>query len=229
VFFTDPEQAKEIVETADTTYFSDSKTSFSADNAQNAIKELDQGVKDLRKQIIKLDRKYGTDDKQYLETRNEVVSIINEIEKTKDTLGASIKKIYFYQKNIINSVDKVNSIRRSLTDTKNYVQKFAQFMYKINNEYYNTDGTLDELKLFIKSDGEISEQLSNTALVETVMQKMNTLMDTLTAQEKETITQIKTSNKNRTEIRKNMKTVSKISKNRENFSVIILHYTRVTK
>jgi len=75
-------------------------------------------------------------------------------------------------------------------------------MYKINNEYYNTDGTLDELKLFIKSDGEISEQLSNTALVETVMQKMNTLMDTLTAQEKETITQIKTSNKNRTEIRK---------------------------
>lgn len=202
VFFTDPEQAKEIVETADTTYFSDSQTSFSADNAQNAIKELDQGVKDLRNQIIKLDRKYGTDDKQYLETRNEVVSIINEIEKTKDTLGASIKKIYFYQKNIITSVEKVNNIRTSLTETKNYVQKFAQFMYKINNEYYNTDGTLDELKLFIKSDGEISEQLSNTALVETVMQKMNTLMNTLTSQEKETITQIKTSNKNRTEIRK---------------------------
>jgi len=131
-----------------------------------------------------------------------VVTIINEIEKTKNTLAASIKKIYFYQKNIINSVDKVNNIRASLTETKDYVQKFAQFMYKINNEYYNTDGTLDELKLFIKSDGEISEQLSNTALVETVMQKMNTLMDTLTTQEKETITQIKTSNKNRTEIRK---------------------------
>jgi len=202
VFFTDPEQAKEIVETADTTYMSDSNTAFSADNAQTAIKELDQGVKDLRSQIITLDRKYGTDDKQYLETRNEVVTIINEIEKTKDILSASIKKIFFYQKDIINSVDKVNNIRTSLTETKSYVQKFAQFMYKINNEYYNTDGTLDELKLFIKSDGEISEQLSNTALVETVMQKMNTLMNTLTTQEKETITQIKTSNKNRTEIRK---------------------------
>lgn len=75
-------------------------------------------------------------------------------------------------------------------------------MYKLNNEYYNNDGTLDELKLFIKSDGEISEQLSNTALVETVMQKMNTLMETLSTQEKETIAQIKNSNKNRTEIRK---------------------------
>ncbi len=202
IFFADPEKAKEIVETADTTYFSDSQTSFSADNAQDAIQNLDKGVKDLRNQIIKLDRKYGVDDKQYLETRNEVVGIINDIEKTKDTLWASIKKIYFYQKDIISSVDKVKEIRTSLKETKNYVQKFAQFMYKINNEYYNTDGTLDELKLFIKSDGEISEQLSNTALVETVMQKMNTLLDTLTLQEKETITQIKTSNKNRTAIRK---------------------------
>lgn len=202
IFFTDPEKAKEIVETADTTYLSDSQTVFSADTAQNSIKELDQWVKDLRNQIIKLDRKYWTEDKQYLETRNEVVSIINEIEKTKDTLAASIKKIYFYQKSIISSVEKVWEIRSSLEKTKDYVGKFANFMYKINNEYYNTDGTLDELKLFIKADGEISEQLSNTALIETVMQKMNTLMDTLTTQEKETIVQIKTSNKNRTEIRK---------------------------
>ena len=202
VFFTDPEQAKEIVETADSTYLSDSNTSFSADTAQNTLKDLDQGVKDLRNQIIKLDRKYGTDDKQYLETRNEVVGIINEIEKTKDTLGSSIKKIYFYQKNITNSIDKVNNIRSSLAETKDYVQKFAQFMYKINNEYYNTDWTLDELKLFIKSDGNISEQLSNTALIEKVMQKMNVLMDTLTTQEKETINQIKISNKNKTDIRK---------------------------
>jgi murein DD-endopeptidase MepM/ murein hydrolase activator NlpD len=202
VFFTDPEQAKEIIETADTTYMSESEIPFTSGSAQSTIIILDQGIKELRNQIIKLDRKYGTDDKQYLETRNEVVSIINEIEKTKNTLSSSIKKIYFYQKNIINSVEKVSIIRANLRDTKNYVQKFAQFMYKINNEYYNTDGTLDELKLFIKTDGEISEQLSNTALIETVMQKMNTLMSTLTTQEKETITQIKLSNKNRTEIRK---------------------------
>lgn len=74
-------------------------------------------------------------------------------------------------------------------------------MYKIQNEYYNTDGTIDELKLFIKSDSEISNELSNTALIETVMGKMNNLMDTLTIQEKATITQIKNLNNNRTEIR----------------------------
>lgn len=42
IFFADPEKAKEIVETADTTYLSDSQTTFSADTAQTAIKELDQ-------------------------------------------------------------------------------------------------------------------------------------------------------------------------------------------
>lgn len=202
VFFTDPEKAKEIVETADTTYLSNSNNAFSTDEAQTTLRDLDQGVKDLRAQIIQLDRKYGTDDKQYLETRNEVVSIINDIETTKDTLAAAIKKIAFYQKDIISSIDKIKTIRTNLQDTKKYVETFAQFMYKINNEYYNRDGTIDELKLFIKSDGEISDQLSNTALIETVMQKMTNLMETLTTQEKDTITQIKTSNTNRAEIRK---------------------------
>jgi len=42
VFFTDPEQAKEIVETADTTYMSESNTSFASGNAQAAIADLDQ-------------------------------------------------------------------------------------------------------------------------------------------------------------------------------------------
>ncbi len=202
VFFTDPEKAAEIVESADNTYYSESQISFSAENAQKSIKDLDEGVKELRNQIIKLDRKYGTEDKQYLETRNEVVTIINDIEQTKDVLAASIKKIYFYQGKIVNSVDKVNTIRENLSETKSYIEKFSQFMYKINNEYYNVDGTLDELKLFIKSDGQITEQLSNTAMVETVMNKMNTLMDTMTKQEKETIEQIKSSNQNRTAIRK---------------------------
>ena len=158
-------------------------------------------MKQLRDQIIKLDRKYGTEDAQYLETRTEVVNIINDIETTKDTLGAAIKKIYFYQKNIISSVDKVTEIRKALDETKGNVEKFAQFMYKIQNEYYQPDGTIDELKLFIKADSEISNELSNTALVETVMAQMNTLMDTLTVQEKATITQIKNSNRNRTEIK----------------------------
>lgn len=202
VFFADPEKAAEIVESADTTYYSESQISFSADNAKKSIEDLDQGVKELRNQIIKLDRKYGTEDKQYLETRNEVVTIINDIEQTKDVLAASIKKIYFYQSKIVNSVDKVNTIRANLAETKNYIEKFSQFMFKINNEYYNIDGTLDELKLFIKSDGQITEQLSNTAMIETVMDRMNTLMDTMTKQEKETIEQIKSSNQNRTAIRK---------------------------
>lgn len=102
---------------------------------------------------------------------------------------------------MVNSVDKVTQIRKALDETKGNIEKFAQFMYKIQNEYYQPNGQIDELKLFIKSDGEVSNELSNTAMIETVMEKMNTLMDTLTVQEKATITQIKNSNRNRTEIK----------------------------
>ena len=201
VFFADPEEAKKIADSADTTYYSEVETSFSQDNAQSALTELDKWVEELREQIIQLDRKYGTDDKQYIETRTEVVKIINDIETTKDTLAAAIKKIYFYQKNIVSSVDQVKQIRKSLDETKWYVEQFAQFMYKIQNEYYKPDGSIDELKLFIKADGEVSNQLSNTALIETVMGQMNDLMNVLTLQEKATITQIKASNKNKTEVK----------------------------
>ena len=86
IFFADPDQAKKITESADTTYMSEVETAFSQENAQATLDDLDKGVAQLRDQIIKLDRKYGTDDKQYLETRTEVVNIINDIEKTKDTL-----------------------------------------------------------------------------------------------------------------------------------------------
>ncbi len=69
IFFADPEQAKKITESADTTYLSETETLFSQEQAQATLNELDQGVKKLREQILRLDRKYGTDDKQYLETR----------------------------------------------------------------------------------------------------------------------------------------------------------------
>jgi signal recognition particle GTPase len=67
----------------------------------------------------------------------------------------------------------------------------------MNNEYYDAQGNIDELKLFIKSEGNVSEQLANTAMVEQMMNKMNTFLATLTMQEKETIKRIKESNKNR--------------------------------
>ena len=117
VFFADPNEAKKITESADTTYMSEVETAFSQEKAQTTLDDLDKGVSELRGQIFKLDRKYGTDDKQYLETRSEVVSIINDIEKTKDVLAAAIKKIYFYQRNVVNSVDKVTQIRQTLDET----------------------------------------------------------------------------------------------------------------
>lgn len=199
VFLTDPSQADASLTTDSVanTYYSQSNVTFNEQDASKTLSSLDQGVEELRDQIRVLDRKYGLTDEQYLSTRKEVVTIINEIEKTKDILAASLTKISFYQRNILRSADQIKEIRSNLDETKDYVQKFASFLYKINNDYYDTNGNIDEFKLFIKAEGNVSEQLANTAMVEQMMSKMNTLMDTLSVQEKETITRIKESNKNR--------------------------------
>lgn len=203
IFLTDPDNIDTRLtnDSLANTYYSEQTVNFSEDEASQTLSSLDQWVDELRDQIRVLDKKYGLTDEQYLATRKEVVSIINEIEKTKDILAASLTKISFYQKNILKSADQIKDIRASLDETKDYIKNFAIFMYKINNEYYDNQWNIDELKLFIKSDGNVSEQLANTAMVEQVMDKMNTLVETLTVQEKETVTRIKESNKNRANTR----------------------------
>lgn len=158
-------------------------------------------MKELRSQIIILDRKYGLTDPQYIETRNEVITIINTIEETKDKLSSAIKTIYIYQRRIITAIEEVKKIRQTLDDTKTYISQFSEFMYKVSNEFYTDEGVLDEIKLFIKTENNINEQLSNTAMVESIMHQMHLLVETLTAQEKATIQSIKDSNNNRREIR----------------------------
>lgn len=202
IFLADPSTAKSLTsESVENTYYSQKEVKFDEKEAEKTIASLNQWVDDLRTQIRKLDRKYWLDDAQYLDTRKEVVNLINEIEKTKDTLSSSLTKIVFYKNNIAKTAEQVNEIRRNLDETKDYLKKFTVFMYKINNEYYDSKGSIDELKLFIKSEGNVSEQLANTAMIEQVMEKMNTLLATLTTQEKETIKRIKESNKNRSHTR----------------------------
>lgn len=202
IFLTDPSVAKELTsESVDNTYYSQKNVTFDENAASKTLQSLDEGVAELRDQVMKLDKKYGRDDSQYLDTRQEVVAIINEIEKTKNILASSLKKISFYQRTISKTTTQVSGIRKSLDETKDYLKKFTVFMYKMNNEYYDAQGNIDELKLFIKSEGNVSEQLANTAMVEQMMSKMNTLLATLSMQEKETIKRIKESNKNRSNTR----------------------------
>lgn len=201
VFFTTPDDTKKIVEQADTTYLSQIDTVFSQETARSTIADLTNGVEQLKQQVAKLDAKYGTEDAQYLETRAEVMRIIDNIDSTKDVLNIAIKRIQYYQRNLVDSVSKITTIRAAFDETKANVEVFARFLYKLQNEYYTPDGMIDELKLFIKTDKDISNELSNTALVELVMEKMAELLQTLSEQEKALVLHIKNSNQNKIEIK----------------------------
>lgn len=201
IFFTDPEKAKDIIDTADTTYYSEIEAVFSQENAKKEIDKISSGMEEITQQLAELDKKYWDKDPQYLEARQEILRVINAINTTKDTLSTEIKQIYFFQNDISSSVEQVRQIRESLDETKKYIAQFSQFMYKIQNEFYQKNWDIDEVKLFIKSDKTISDQLSNTAFIEKIMMQMNDLMGVLSYQEKATIAQIKASNKSRTNAR----------------------------
>lgn len=63
-----------------------------------------------------------------------------------------------------------------MTDTKQYIEDFANFIYKLNNKLYNEDtNSIDELKLLVNSDN-IPVTLANDYMVQSMMEQLNELM-----------------------------------------------------
>ena len=63
-----------------------------------------------------------------------------------------------------------------MTDTKQYIEDFANFIYKLNNKLYNQDtNTIDEMKLLVNSDN-VPVTLANDYMIESMMGQLNELM-----------------------------------------------------
>ncbi len=206
IFLTDPTETEQIQESLTTIYYDTGDTqSFPLDQATQKVKNLTQWLDDLEKQIHALDAKYGISNEKYSKTRKEVIDIMASINTTTNKLAGSLKKILYFQSSLLSDADAIKDIRKDFDQTNDYMQRFTEFIYKTSNEYYSNDGQhIDDIKLFLKSDdnANISEQLANTAMVESVMNNMNTLADKLKEEEKKVITRIKQSNTTRVTLRR---------------------------
>ena len=67
-------------------------------------------------------------------------------------------------------------------------------MYKFHNDLYNDQGDIDEIKLFLKTESHIGDQLSNSYLVEEMIVKLEELMGVLKKEEKKQVMNVRDSN-----------------------------------
>jgi murein DD-endopeptidase MepM/ murein hydrolase activator NlpD len=170
--------------------------SFNVKNASETIKELESSIEDITKQLYDLDNKEiwtGLDlSDKYREVRAEIVSVIQDINYTTDYVGSMLQKISVYKKQIFLNTKQLKETRAWIESTKELIKKFANFLYKINNQIFG-EKEIDELKLFLSSDN-IPLSLSNEHMIKSILIQFNDLMENLDVDEWKQIKLIKTLN-----------------------------------
>ncbi len=177
------------------TYYDDKPVEFDLNQAENDLKKLDLWIEEISNQITDLDKTFNKNDLKYAKTRQEVINVINSMIQTKNNLEKWIKKIKAYQQIVLQTAQSVWLLQKDIQDLKNYIAKFSVFLYKINNELYDKNWNIDNIKLFLKSDNDIAHTLSSTYMVESLVKKLWELMKKLDQQETKQIKRIKRSNK----------------------------------
>lgn len=85
----------------------------------------------------------------------------------------------------------IQSSRSGMVDTKEYIEDFANFIYKLDNKLYNENtNSIDEIKLLINSDN-IPLTLANDYLVESMILQLNDLMTDFQENEQKQLETIK--------------------------------------
>ena len=180
-------------QTADTTTVDVSN--FDVQSATNNMQDLKANLDQVVQQLYSLDAKErwsgNVISDTYRATRNEIVNVIQTINQTTDAISGQLQKITTYKKLMLLTYKDIQSSRSGMVDTKQYMEDFSNFIYKLDNKLYdNTTNTIDEIKLLINSDN-IPVTLANNYMVQWVMVQLNDLMDNFQTNEQTQLETIK--------------------------------------
>lgn len=155
-------------------------TDFDVQSATNNMQDLKNNLDEVVQQLYALDDKEmgsgsAISDK-YRATRKEIVNVIQTINQTTDTISEQLQKIATYKKLMLLTYKDIQSSRSGMVDTKQYIEDFSNFIYKLDNKLYNENtNTIDDVKLIINSDN-IPRTLANDYLVQSMILQLNDLM-----------------------------------------------------
>jgi len=145
------------------------------------MQDLKTNLDEVIQQLYTLDAKErGTNNTisdKYRATRKEIVNVIQTINQTTDTISEKLQKITTYKKLMILTYKDIQASRSGMVDTKQYIEDFANFIYKLDNKLYNKNtNTIDEIKLLINSDN-IPLTLANDSVIQSMLVQLNDLMN----------------------------------------------------
>lgn len=142
------------------------------------IQSFMQWVKDIAWQLKDIRVNPIISDQQYDELKDVVMRVIRDIVTTNTELMQKIRRIQLIRTEMNEIRNTLRTIANDIEESKVYIIRFTKFLYDINNQYYDRQSNLDELKLLIKSD-RVAWTLSNEALIQSLIIKMNDLISAM--------------------------------------------------
>jgi len=166
-------------QTTDTT--ATAVSDFDVQNAMSNMDSLKKNLDEVTKQLYILDEKERGNDNsisdKYRATRKEIVNVIQTINDTSTTITDQLEKIVTYKKLMLLTYKDIQSSRSGMVETKQYIEDFSNFIYKLDNKLYNEKtNTIDDIKLLVNSDN-IPRTLANDNMIQGMMVQLNDLMD----------------------------------------------------
>lgn len=170
-------------------------TDFDVQSAMTNMQNLKSNLDEVVQELYALDGKErwsgNVISDNYRGTRNEIVNVIQTINQTTDTISEQLQKITTYKKLMLLTYKDIQSSRSGMVDTKQYIEDFSNFIYKLDNKLYNeqTD-TIDTIKLITNSDN-IPRTLANDYMVQSMILQLSELMNNFKDNEKSQLETIK--------------------------------------
>jgi murein DD-endopeptidase MepM/ murein hydrolase activator NlpD len=142
------------------------------------LSDLSESFEQAQNRYTEMDEQTALLEDQYGDVRITIEHIISDTARTKKQLKESLTAISLYQNKIEDMKEEVVQLDADLQGTREYITDYAQFLYKISNDYFEKDLAVSTLKLFVKSDN-IAASLSTDALVQMLLVQLEELLHTI--------------------------------------------------
>jgi len=148
------------------------------DEAQKQINNIYSQLNQVSEQLETVYKKKKIVDKKYYEILSGIKLILKDIKSTKEKINQRLIRIKLYSLKIVELKNQISQIRKDLNVLKNSLAIYTKILYSLNNQIYDSDLKIDNLKLLLKSEN-ISKTLSKEDIVKLLTAKMKELMNQL--------------------------------------------------
>ena len=152
--------------------------------AANQLKDISSKLESIGNTYKTIKAQKRNIDKKYKEILEEAKAVTKSLNARKIRLQHMLFKMQVLSKDLENLKKQLKDIKNSIYVSKKQVEKYITLLYKINNDYYSSSSSLDNIKLLLKNNKNIAKALSQEEIIKILSIQTKALISKLEKAEK---------------------------------------------